>query len=164
MSKTKELSGKCACGQVHYVISGSPLITQACHCEDCQRTTGSAFVIHTIVCEEDFSVAGEMRMGIGPTGSGAGCELHSCAQCGVLVWVRYRYHQVPVIAVRAGTLNDPSSVTPKAHIFLKNRLPWMLIPPETPCFEGGVTREEIWSRDSLERYNALPTRSSLRSN
>ena len=40
------LSGKCACGAVTYQLSDSPLFPQACHCLDCQRTTGSAFVIH----------------------------------------------------------------------------------------------------------------------
>ena len=152
----KGLSGKCACGNVTYEIRGAPLFTQACHCTDCQRTTGSAFVIHTVICEADLALRGETRMGHGPTGSGEGCELHACASCGVIVWVRYRYHKVPVIAVRAGTLDDPTAVTPKAHIFTSRKLPWMTIPPGVPSFDEGVDRAEVWSPESIRRYDALP--------
>lgn len=154
---TSELSGKCACGNVRYEIRSEPLFTQACHCRDCQRTTGSAFVIHTIVCEEDFQITGETRMGIGPTGSGAGCELHSCVSCGVIVWVRYRYHKVPVIAVRAGTLENPDAVAPQAHIFTSRKLPWVSLPADVPSFAEGVDRSQVWSQESIERYESLPS-------
>ena len=96
-------TGHCGCGAVTYEITGAPLFTQACHCTDCQRTTGSAFVVHTVIVEDDLKLQGETRMAVLPSGSGAGCELHACAQCAAYIWVRYRYHQVPVIAVRAGT-------------------------------------------------------------
>ena len=42
------LTGKCSCGQVSYELSEAPLFTHACHCVDCQCSTGSAFVIHTL--------------------------------------------------------------------------------------------------------------------
>ena len=95
-------------------------------------------------------------MGIGPTGSGAGCELHSCTSCGVIVWVRYRYHKVPVIAVRAGTLLEPSVLPPQAHIFTSHMLPWLVIPDDVPTFENGLDRAAVWSKESIERYESLP--------
>ena len=154
----EKLSGRCSCGTVQYEIRGEPLVTQACHCRDCQRTTGSAFVIHTVICEEDFEITGETRTGLGPTGSGNGCELHSCASCGVLIWVRYRYHQVPVIAVRAGTLENPDAVVPQAHIFLSRKLPWVSVPSDVPQFDEGVDRAQVWSKESIARYESLPKR------
>ena len=86
------LNGRCSCGDVRYEITGEPLFTHSCHCADCQRTTGSAFVIHTVLCEEDLSVTGVTPTGLGPSGSGAGCEMHACASCGVIIWLRYLYH------------------------------------------------------------------------
>jgi len=155
---TQVLSGKCSCGDVRYEIRGEPLVTQACHCDDCQRTTGSAFVIHIIIYEEDFQITGETQMGLGPTGSNAGCELHSCVSCGVIVWVRYRYHKVPVIAVRAGTLTQPQAVEPQAHIFTSRKLPWMRIPTDVPSFTEGVDRSQVWSKESIARYDGLASR------
>lgn len=69
------LYGGCACGQVRYQINDDPLFTHACHCEDCQRRTGSAFVVHLVVAENDFEIDGITRRVTLPTGSGAGCDL-----------------------------------------------------------------------------------------
>ena len=52
MTKKKELKGKCGCGNVKYIIKDEPLFTQACHCKDCKISTGSSFVIHTMVLEK----------------------------------------------------------------------------------------------------------------
>ncbi|MEM7541162.1 MAG: GFA family protein [Pseudomonadota bacterium] len=152
---SSKLLGKCACEKVRYEIKGEPLVTQACHCEDCQRTTGAAFVIHAVVCEEDFHITGDTHMGIGPTGSGTGCELHACVSCGVMIWVRYLYHKVPVIAVRVGTLEDPSALTPQAHIFTSRKVAWLSIPDDVPSFAQGIDRSKVWPQESIDRYDSL---------
>ena len=149
------LPGRCSCGQVHYRLVNEPLFVQACHCLDCQRTTGSAFVVHIVAVEHDFEIEGDTECTVVPTGSGAGCELHYCTTCAVYVWVRYRYHQVPVIAIRAGTLDDPLSVQPEVHIFTRSKQPWIKLAADAHCFETGCTREEAWSKSSIARYNAL---------
>ena len=50
------LIGKCACGSVNYKIKDKPLFTQACHCNNCKISTGSSFVIHTMIFEDDFEL------------------------------------------------------------------------------------------------------------
>jgi len=40
------LEGGCSCGAIRYKLANSPLIVHACHCRDCQRVTGSGFVIN----------------------------------------------------------------------------------------------------------------------
>ena len=60
MSKKKELNGRCGCGNVKYIIKDKPLFTQACHCKDCKISTGSSFVIHTMVLENDLEVMGDV--------------------------------------------------------------------------------------------------------
>ncbi len=154
------LTGRCACGKVRYEVRGEPLVTMACHCLDCQRTTGSAFVIHTTIVESDLAITGETEMGLAPTGSGKGSELHRCADCGVIVWVHYRAIGVGAIAIRAGTLDDPSLVTPAAHIFTSRRPPWVPLPVGVPAYDEGPVRAEVWSAESIDRLNALPPRDS----
>ena len=150
-----ELTGRCACGRVSYKIKEDPLFTYACHCKDCQRTTGSAFVVHLILAERDFEIEGDTRSATVPSGSGAGCDLHYCAECGIYVWCRYLYHQVPVLAVRGGTLDDTNAVRPQAHIFTRNMQSWFRLPEGVPSFKNGIDRNEAWSADSLKKYNAL---------
>ena len=105
-----KLTGRCLCKRATYQITAAPLFTQACHCIDYQRTTGSAFVVHLVLAETDFSIAGETRRSALPTGSGAGRKIHFCTECGTYIWSRYLYHKLPVIAVRGGTLDDPNAV------------------------------------------------------
>jgi hypothetical protein len=41
-----DLEGGCACGAVRYRLTAPPLIVHAYHCRDCQKMTGSAFVLN----------------------------------------------------------------------------------------------------------------------
>ena len=41
--------GGCACGAVRYRLTSDPLFTHCCHCVNCQRQTGSAFVINLLI-------------------------------------------------------------------------------------------------------------------
>jgi hypothetical protein len=43
------LEGGCACGEVRYRLTSEPLFTHCCHCLNCQRQTGSAFVINMLI-------------------------------------------------------------------------------------------------------------------
>lgn len=151
-------TGRCSCGAVTYELTGEPLFTQACHCLDCQRSTGSAFVVHAVTVEDDLKVQGETKMAIVPSGSDAGCEAHACAVCMDYVWMRYRYHKVPVIALRVGTLDDPTAFQPQAHIFVRSKQPWLTLSDGKPQFEQAAAREDVWPPESVARYDALPKR------
>ena len=41
--------GGCSCGAVRYRLMSDPLFTHCCHCLNCQRQTGSAFVINLLI-------------------------------------------------------------------------------------------------------------------
>ena len=71
MKKNHELKGSCACGNVKYKVEGNPLFTQACHCKNCKLSTGSSFVIHTMIMEEDFKISGDVASIDLPTGTAA---------------------------------------------------------------------------------------------
>ncbi|WP_041548911.1 GFA family protein, partial [Chamaesiphon minutus] len=36
-------TGGCMCGAIRYECSAEPIAMGLCHCQDCQRATGSAF-------------------------------------------------------------------------------------------------------------------------
>jgi hypothetical protein len=50
------MNGGCLCRDVRYSASGEPVVTSICHCRDCQRHTGSAFVEVVAVPKEAFSI------------------------------------------------------------------------------------------------------------
>jgi hypothetical protein len=43
------LNGRCACGAVRYRLVSEPMFVHCCHCQDCQRETGSAFVLNALI-------------------------------------------------------------------------------------------------------------------
>jgi len=46
---TDDLEGGCACAAVRYRLASPPMFVHCCHCRDCQRQTGSAFVINALI-------------------------------------------------------------------------------------------------------------------
>ena len=145
------LEGGCACRAVRYGLTASPLIVHACHCRDCQRLTGSAFVIN-IWIERKFVEA----RGAAPEsfrlkgGTGQPHEVFFCGACGTYVWSRY-HPAGDNLFVRAGTLDDPRTVTPDVHIFTRTKLPWLDLPEGVPEFESFYKIDEVWSAESRAR-------------
>jgi len=39
----QKISGKCLCGSIEYATDADPVFSIICHCDDCQRQTGTAF-------------------------------------------------------------------------------------------------------------------------
>ncbi len=43
------IDGGCACGELRYRLDSKPMFVHCCHCRDCQRQTGSAFVLNALI-------------------------------------------------------------------------------------------------------------------
>jgi hypothetical protein len=65
------------------------------------------------------------------------------------------YGRPEVRFVRAGTLDQPSSVTPDVHIFTRSKLPWITLPDSVPAFEVYYDTKALWPAASLERLAAI---------
>ena len=144
------LKGKCACGEVNYVITDKPLFTQACHCKNCKISTGSSFVIHTMIFEDDFLIAGKISSTDLDTGSGKGYRAYFCIKCGVYLYCKYKIASGR-LAIRTSTLEKP--ITPQAHIFVKDKDPWIEILNKDICHQVMYDRDKTWPEDSLLRLS-----------
>jgi hypothetical protein len=51
-----ELSGGCACGAIRYRCAAPPVFCLNCHCRDCQRESGSAFMPVMAVPKAAFEI------------------------------------------------------------------------------------------------------------
>jgi hypothetical protein len=147
-----DLEGGCACRTIRYKLTADPLIVHACHCRDCQRITGSAFVINLWI-EKKFVEAGP----VAPKscrlagGSGRGHELFFCEKCGTYLWSFYHGAPGDCLFVRAGTLDHPEAVTPDVHIFTRSKVPWLQLPEGVPAFKAFYKIVDVWSPESRER-------------
>src|SRR4051812_14178266 len=127
------LEGGCACGEVRYRLMSQPLFTHCCHCLNCQRQTGSAFVINVLIEADRVELsAGEPQPVDVPRGGGKKQRIFRCPTCQVAVFSCYT--SAGVRFVRAGTLDDPSSVSPDVHIYTRSKLDWVVLPDSVPAF------------------------------
>jgi hypothetical protein len=142
--------GGCACGEVRYRLTSEPLFIHCCHCLNCQRQTGSAFVINLLIEAERVEVlAGQPQPIEVPRDDGSKQRISRCPTCQVAVFSDYGRPEI--LFVRGGTLDQPSSVTPDVHIFTKSKLPWVTLPDSVPAFEVYYDSKALWPADSLER-------------
>jgi hypothetical protein len=152
MSNFKTLAGGCACGSIRYKLTASPLIVHACHCRDCQRLTGSAFVINIWV-EKKFVEVGHAvpKSFMLKGGSGNRHEVFFCGACGTYLWSQYHGAPADALFVRAGTLDSPKAVKPDVHIYTRSKLPWLNLPEGVPAFKSFYKMDKIWPAESKER-------------
>jgi hypothetical protein len=149
-----QLEGGCACGQMRYRMTSGPLFVHCCHCNDCQRQTGSAFVLNALIETDRVTrISGEVAEYRMPTDSGRPHDVARCTGCGTAVWSRYGGLKV-LTFVRAGTLDEPSALPPDVHIYTRSKLPWITLPSGVPAFEAYYDSRKLWPAESLERRRA----------
>ena len=148
-----ELTGGCACGAVRYRLTTGPMFVNCCHCTDCQRQVGSAFVINAIIEEDRIEMqSGKIAPTRMPTDSGRVHDVYRCTACGTTLWSDYGGR--PTRFVRATTLDDRAALKPDAHVFTRSKLPWVQIPADQPAFEIFYDLETQWSAEALARRKA----------
>jgi len=151
---TPAREGGCACGAVRYRLASDPLFVHCCHCLNCQRQTGSAFVINLLIETDRVEIqSGSPQPVDAPRDDGSAQRIFRCPKCQVAVFSQYGSPQFRF--VRAGTLDVPSSVAPDVHIFTRSKLPWVALPESVPAFEIYYDMKTLWPAASLARFEAL---------
>ncbi|PWU19523.1 MAG: aldehyde-activating protein [Verrucomicrobia bacterium] len=157
----KKISGGCSCGRVRYQLLDKPIRVHCCHCTDCQRHTGSAFVLNAIIETSAIKILrGKLRAVPVPRDFGPH-EIYRCPKCNVALWSVYG-HRSQIRFVRVGTLDEPSALRPDIHIYTETKVPWLKLPKGTPAFRRYYDRKKVWplkSQQRLERALAAATQS-----
>jgi hypothetical protein len=145
--------GGCACGAVRYRLASEPLIVHCCHCLNCQRQTGSAFVVNLLIEADRVEVlAGEPQPVEVPRDDGTMQRIHRCQACQVAVYSDYGRPEI--LFVRGGTLDEPREITPDVHIYTQSKVAWVTLPDDTPAFDAYYDSKTLWPAASLERLRA----------
>ena len=110
---TAPFTGGCACGAVRCECTKEPLGSINCHCRDCQRASGTAYVSVLRVPAASFRVIkDEARFYLLKADSGNTVSRGFCAKCGSPLFSRLS-GMPEVVGVRAGSLADPSWHRPR---------------------------------------------------
>lgn len=121
------VAGGCWCGSVRYEATGSPYDITHCHCADCRRSSGAAFVTWASFRRKHF------RFAIGQPRelNWAGRVRSFCPQCGTPLAFLAGPHAEEV-DVTVCTFDDPTSVTPADHTWTEDQLPWLRLADDLP--------------------------------
>jgi hypothetical protein len=152
---TDIFDGGCACGALRYRMLSRPMFMHCCHCKDCQRQTGTAFVLNALIeADRVEQLSGDPKPFGMPTDSGRPHTVFRCPDCGTAVWSNYGGLS-KLRFVRIGSLDDPTVLPPDVHIYTRSKLPWITLPQGVPAFDAYYSSRELWPAESLERRKAV---------
>lgn len=124
------LAGGCLCGAVRYQVEQTMRFqSYACHCTDCQRRSGSAFGIQQSVLAADLKIEGELLRGEHLQPSGAVAGIFACKKCLTRIYTD-NDARPGIVNLRAGTLDSSHHMTPAAHLWVRSKQPWVVIPDD----------------------------------
>ena len=148
------MEGGCACGEVRYRLVSEPMFVHCCHCRNCQRQTGSAFVINLLIEADRVELlTGEPLAVEAPRDDGSPQRIFRCPTCEVAIYSEYGRPEV--LFVRAGTLDEPSSVEPDVHIYTRSKVGWVQLPESVPAVAVYYDPDDLWPPESLVRLGAV---------
>ena len=139
-------TGGCLCGSVRFRLHGQPLRTGVCHCQDCRRTSGSAYVFYAVWPRTAYDGPGDL-------GSFAGRSF--CKACGSRV-ASLRSDEAEIML---GCLDHaPTDLIPERELWIVRREPWLLNLPWADQHEhdgGSEAEPPAENADQTEEPGAI---------
>ena len=119
------------CGAVRYRVKGTHTYSGICHCDDCRRATGGAYVPWFGAAPENFEVT---KGKITEHESSPGIRRGFCGKCGSsLTFGGEGWND---IAITIASLDDPNAITPESNVFLRERLHWVKFNEDMRNYDG----------------------------
>jgi len=139
------IAGGCRCGAVRYTLAVAAMPgTYACHCTICQRSTGSSFAHQMPVAEGVLTVEGELTAVPMPTLQGGVSTQRYCAKCLTRIY-NTNTGRLGLAVVRAGTIDGSETLSPRLHIYVSTKQPWVVLPADVVAYPESPP-PEAWAR------------------
>ena len=131
------ITGSCHCGAITYEAKLDPAKVAICHCQDCQRLSGSAFRTAAMVPDADFALlTGSPAEYIKMAASGRKRVQAFCAECGSGLWATAPGDGPRVYGLRTGTINERADLVPRVQIWHDRALGWVDDLAGIPAIDG----------------------------
>jgi hypothetical protein len=132
-AKMTKLTGGCLCGRVRYILEAEPFLTVVCHCKSCQKQSGSPFSVDLVVPASAVAVRGTTKTFHETGDSGKLVERRFCPECGSAL-ISWGALMPDALFIKAGTLDDPSWVSPTMELYCDSAQPWVKLSGELTKF------------------------------
>jgi hypothetical protein len=131
----KPITGGCLCGRVRYAIDADPVRSGICHCQCCQRYTGSAFQPFMIFPRTAVRLEGTLTSFSARSDRGGIVYRRFCPNCGSGV-INGSEADPGIAVILAGTLDDPSRFNPTVELFCGRAQSWLQLAGQRQRFPG----------------------------
>ena len=140
-------TARCGCGRLEVTVRGEPRWVGRCHCDFCQKRTGSVFGVSALFGDDQLvEIIGEVKVynglktdGLG-TATGGGVDYHFCPTCGSTVY--WTNDGMPGLRIATGNFVDPDFPVPTMDAYTKLRHNWVSPVPGATQFEAWPTTLE----------------------
>lgn len=133
--------GGCLCGAIRYVASGPAMFVSQCCCKDCQKATGTGHTTIVGLRRNQLDLKGTPKTFTNAGETGGKVTRHFCGTCGGRLYTTGDLPGDEVLILQAGSLDDPSIVSPESVIYTKDAVAWDFFDPGLPKFEAMQPRE-----------------------
>jgi hypothetical protein len=117
----------CSCGRLSLEVVGEPVRVSICHCEACQRRTGSVFGAQARFALEAVAVKGHSTAFARTADSGEVLTFHFCPVCGSTV--HYTNSGLPgFVGIPVGAFADPQFAQPTFSVYERSMHAWVAPP------------------------------------
>jgi hypothetical protein len=120
-SKETDHEGSCLCGRVRYRVEGAVGNMSNCHCTDCRKNSGAAFVTYVEAPKRAFGYTKGADL-IQTHQAESGTKRAFCRQCGSTLACYVDGDDL--IEIAAATLDTPLSLRPEYHIYVRSKVSW----------------------------------------
>ncbi|GAC13180.1 GFA family protein [Aliiglaciecola lipolytica] len=118
-----EIQGSCLCGKVKCAVKGPFTRFYQCHCDRCQKKTGSAFASLIFTTPDKIRwVSGENNIKRFDLPKAVRFSNVFCTDCGSQV--PYLSRDGSMLCIPAGFLDGDPKIVPQANIFWEEKFPW----------------------------------------
>ncbi len=131
MCMKNKISGSCLCGNIAYEYKGKLGPSSYCHCLDCRKATGTAFLVSIRFDISDFCLKPGRQPARYSKTADSGKEIirEFCPDCGSPLFT-FSPDNPDYVWVKAGSLDDPGIVKPAHQSWTDSRVDWSEIPDD----------------------------------
>jgi hypothetical protein len=130
------LTGSCLCRAIRYQVRAAITELRACHCKDCQKSSGTGGSVNAMIPSAAFTITqGTPKRYTVVADSGRTLHRFFCGDCGSPLFSR-REATPETTSLRIGTLDAAPPMKVTANIWTNSARPWAYIDPDSKQFPG----------------------------